>query len=114
MNKEIKDNQHDHDHEHECGCGCGEEHLDEFETILLTLDDDSEMECIILGIFTIEDTDYIALITVDDEQVLLYRYLEDKDSPDDFALENIESDEEFEKVSAVFFEIFSVEDEVEE
>lgn len=52
-----------------CGCGCGHDHEHEedvmdLETMFLTLDDDTEMECGILGVFEVEGLEgkeYIAL-----------------------------------------------------
>ena len=63
-----------------CGCGCGHDHDDhvheemEMETLTLTLDDDTEMECGILGVFAVDgiaDKEYIALLPLEDETVLL-------------------------------------------
>ncbi|WP_425540206.1 DUF1292 domain-containing protein [Microaceticoccus formicicus] len=103
---------------HNCAeMGCDHDHFDQdfedIETIMLTLNDDSELECVVLGIFDLHDKEYIALVTIDDEQVLLYRYLENGDDSGDFTLENIESDEEFDEVSRMFFEIFGDDEELE-
>ena len=71
-----------------CGCGCGHDHDDhvheemEMETLTLTLDDDTEMECGILGVFAVDgiaDKEYIALLPLEDETVLLYEYKENED-----------------------------------
>ena len=67
-----------------CGCGCGHDHEHEedvmdLETMFLTLDDDTEMECGILGVFEVEGLEgkeYIALLPLEDETVLLYEYKE--------------------------------------
>lgn len=103
-----------------CGCGndCSCEHDHDFdemdyEMISLTLDDGKEMECLVLGVFELEEREYIALVHPETEQVLLYRYCESEDG-EEFELENIEDDEEFEKVSEVFFENFSDEEDFEE
>ena len=100
-----------------CGCGCGHDHDHEdemeLETITLTLDDDTEMECAILGIFEvegIEDKEYIALLPTEDETVLLYQYREDENG-EEMYLDNIQDDDEFEKVSAAFDELFNEEEE---
>ncbi|HHX69154.1 MAG TPA: DUF1292 domain-containing protein, partial [Gallicola sp.] len=53
---------------------------------------------------------YIALVNLEDEQVLLYRYIEDENDQEVFELGSIETDEEFERVSNVFQEIFVDED----
>lgn len=95
-----------------CGCGCGHDHDDhvheemEMETLTLTLDDDTEMECGILGVFAVDgiaDKEYIALLPLEDETVLLYEY---KENEDGIELLNIESDDDFEKVSNTFYDLF--------
>ncbi len=99
-------------HDENCDC-CnhdGEDYkdcCDEFDTVYLTLDDDSEIECNILGIFEVEDKEYIALLPYDDDQVFLYEYVEDEDGID---LINIEDDEEFDVVSEAFYTLFVEED----
>lgn len=103
-------------HKHECGCGCGEHqhnHDEEgYQTITLTLDDGSELVCIVIGIFASDDKKYIALVPENEEdgdEVLLYRYKEL--SEEEVELDVIETDEEFEKVSDTFDEIFGDEEE---
>ncbi len=103
------------DKELNCGCGCGcehdHEHEEEMDTITLTLDDDTELECAILGVFDvegIEGKEYIALLPLEDETVLIYEY---KEVGDDVELTLIEDDAEFEKVSAAFDEFFEEEEE---
>lgn len=94
-----------HDHEHGA-CDCG--NYDEMDIIHLTLEDDSELECSILGTFEVADKEYIALVPLDSEeayadQVLLYRYEEDEDG---IVLINIEDEEEFDKVIEAFYMLF--------
>ena len=97
-----------------CGCGCGHDHeheQEEMETVTLTLDDDTELECAILGVFDvegIEGKEYIALLPLEDETVLIYEYKEDGE---DIELTLIEDDEEVEKVSEAFNEYFDEEEE---
>lgn len=94
-----------------CGCGHDHEHDHvheemEMETLTLTLDDETELECGVLGVFDvegIEGKEYIALLPMEDETVLLYEYKEDEEG---IELLNIESDEDFEKVSDAFNEMF--------
>ena len=100
-----------------CGCGCGHDHEHDeemqLEMITLTLDDDTEMECAVLGIFAvegIEGKEYIALLPAEDETVLLYQYQEDENG-EDIQLDVIEDDDEFDKVSAAFDEMFNEEEE---
>lgn len=76
-------------------------------TVTLTLDDGSEIECVVLTIFEAGDRDYIALLPLDgketeDGEVYLYRYVEDENGNPD--LENIQDDEEYEIVSDAFDE----------
>lgn len=92
----------------------------EIDVLTLTLDDDTTLECEVIGIFETEGQDYIALIPVEDDEeseVYIYRYSEDAEGNP--VLDNIESDEEFEKAGAAFDELldsleFDEEEEVEE
>ncbi|MCI8512761.1 MAG: DUF1292 domain-containing protein [Lachnospiraceae bacterium] len=82
-------------------------------TVTLTLDDGTDLECVVLTIFEAGERDYIALLPLDgreaeDGEVYLYRYLEDADGNPD--LENIESDEEYEIVADAFDEILDAEE----
>ena len=103
--------------EHNCGCGCGHDHEHdddclELETMTLTLEDDTELECTVLGVFEVEDIEgkeYIELLPQEDETVLLYEYKELDN--DEIELNSIEDDDEFDKVTAAFDEIFNDEDE---
>lgn len=97
-----------------CGCGCDHEHENEemgLETMFLTLDDDTELECGVLGVFDVEGIagkEFIALMPLEDETVLLYEY---KEVGDEIELNVIEEDELFDKVSAAFNELFDDEEE---
>ena len=95
------DHDHDHDHEHD---------YEDFDIINLTLEDDSEIQCAVLNVFEVEDTDYIALLPIDDEdedleekEVLLYRFTELND--EEIEINMIETEEEFEKVAEKYYEI---------
>lgn len=98
-----------------CGCGCGHDHEHEedvmdLETMFLTLDDDTEMECGILGVFEVEGLEgkeYIALLPLEDETVLLYEY---KEIGDEIELNVIEDDDEFDKVSNAFYDMYEDEE----
>ena len=75
--------------------------------VTLTLDDDSEVECIVITIFEAGDRDYIALLPMsdaeaEDGEVYLYRYTEDAEGNPE--LTSIESDEEYEIVADRFDE----------
>ena len=72
-------------------------------TVILTLEDGSELECAVLTIFEVEEKEYMALFPLDgadDADILLYGYKEVGE--DDLELIYIEDDEEYEKVSDVF------------
>ena len=81
---------------------------DEEMTVTLTLDDGTELECVVLTIFEAGEKGYIALLPLDgreaeDGEVYLYRYVEDINGNPD--LENIDSDEEYEIVADAFDEL---------
>lgn len=77
---------------------------DEADFITLEFEDGTEVECEIMGIFDVEDKEYIALLPDDGtDDVYLYGYKEISD--EEFELVDIEDDDEFEKVSAVFNEL---------
>ena len=105
---------HNHEHDHECGCGhdhdheCGCGHDHEMQTMKLVLENDEQLECSVLGVFEVGDKDYIALLPMGDDEVLLYQYIENEDG-EGFELANIETDEEFEAVEDAFFDIFDSE-----
>ena len=75
--------------------------------VTLTLDDDTEVECMVITIFEAAEKDYIALLPIEEEnedegEVFLYRYSEDAEGNP--ILENIESDDEYEVVADRFDE----------
>lgn len=77
-------------------------------TVTLTLDDGSDLECVVLTIFEAGGKDYIALLPLDgneaeEGEVFLYRYSEDADGNPE--LDNIISDEEYEIVADAFDEL---------
>ena len=87
-----------------------EKNLNEEEemTVTLTLDDDTEVECVVLTIFTAGERDYIALLPMEGEdseegEVYLYRYSETDDGTP--VLDNIEDDDEYEIVADAFDEM---------
>ena len=78
---------------------------DEEMTVTLTLDDGTDLECVVLTIFEAADKEYIALLPLDgneaeDGEVYLYRYTEDANGNPD--IQNIESDEEYNKAAIAF------------
>lgn len=86
-----------------------DEELDDIEMMSLELDDGTKLECEIVATFDVEDTSYIALLPIeapedyDDDEVLVYRYIELPN--DEFTLEPIEDEEEFDIVADAFDEI---------
>ena len=97
--------------DHECGCDCGCEN--EAEKMTLVLDDDTELLCDVLGIFEADDREYIALLPEGDEEVLIYRY-NTSENEEGFELENIESDDEYDKVGDIFFSLFYDDEEMDD
>lgn len=83
------------------------ENMDDADVMVtLELDDNQSVDCEILTIFTVGEQDYIALLPTDSSEfeegeVFLYRYSEDENGP---ALDNIESEEEYEAVADAFDE----------
>ena len=82
-------------------------------TVTLTLEDDTELECIVLTIFQAGDRDYIALLPMEGQEaeegeVFLYRYSETEDGTPN--LENIEDDDEYEGVADAFDELLDEEE----
>ena len=82
-------------------------------TVTLTLEDDTELECIVLTIFQAGDRDQIALLPMEGQEaeegeVFLYRYSETEDGTPN--LENIEDDDEYEVVADAFDELLDEEE----
>ena len=85
----------------------------EKDTVTLTLDDDTEVECEIISIFPVGEKEYIALLPIEgneaeDGEVFIYRYTESADGEPD--LENIEDDDEYEAVADAFDELLDSEE----
>lgn len=95
------------EHNHGDGCDCGHDHEYDNDSITLSLDDGTELNCIVLDIFTVDNKEYIALQPEDgeeeDDNVFLYRYIQEDDG--DPQLLNIDDDEEFEAVADAFEEL---------
>ena len=83
-------------------------------TVTLTLENDEELECAVLSIFEAEEREYIALLPLDengenqDGEVFLYRFFQEEGQQP--TLENIEDDQEFERVSNAFNELMEEQD----
>ena len=84
-------------------------------TVTLTLENNEELECAVLNIFEADEKEYIALLPLDengdntDGQIYLYRFI-DNGEEEEPGLENIEEDEEFDLVSAIFNEWLDTQD----
>ncbi len=97
------------EHKHGDGCGCGHDHDHDHEhdSITLSLDDGTELNCVVLEIFTVNDKEYIALQPEEGEEeednVFLYRFIQEGD--EDPQLLNIDDDDEFEAVADAFEEL---------
>lgn len=89
----------------DCGSDCG---VDGEATVTLTLDDGTIQECAVLTIFPVDDKEYIALLPLnedgenEDGEVYLYRFQEVNGEP---TLDNIEDDDEYERVADAFDEM---------
>ncbi|MFA5527504.1 MAG: DUF1292 domain-containing protein [Peptostreptococcales bacterium] len=98
-----------------CGCGCGCDGDDEGyepEIITLEFDDGETVECETIGVFEVDDKEYIALLPLDGtDDVYIYGYKEVDE--DNFDLIDIEDEAEFEKVAGIF-EKLALEDDDEE
>ena len=82
----------------------------EFDTMTLSLDDGTELECAVLAIFPVQEKKYIALSPMsgeDEGTVYLYHFASDEND-EEVTLLNIEDDDEFDAVSDAFDEKGSV------
>jgi hypothetical protein len=98
------------EHNHSDSCGCGHDHI--HDSITLSLDDGTDLQCIVLDIFTVDDKDYIALQPMEgeeDDNVFLYRFIQE-DEDDEPQLLSIEDDKEFEAVADAFEEILDAQE----
>ena len=82
-------------------------------TVTLTMDDGSEVECVVLTIFEAGERDYIALLPMDsadaeEGEVYLYRYSEPEEGEP--VLDNIVDDDEYEIVADAFDELLDAQE----
>lgn len=82
-----------------------------YGTVTLTLDDDSEITCMILSIFPVDRKQYIALLPLGDDgepsedaETYVYQYI-DHGPDQDPELKSIEDDEEYDAVADAFDEL---------
>ena len=92
-----------------------EKNLNEEEemTVTLTLDDDTEVECVVLTVFNAGEHEYIALLPMEgadseEGEVYLCRYSETEDGTPN--LDNIEDDDEYEIVAEAFDELLDAQE----
>lgn len=84
-----------------CSCGCGCDCEDEEAEIIVFEDENGKEESFeVIGVFEVEEKEYIALQSQEDSSILLCKYIEKENG--DYEVEEIESDEEFNKVSDAF------------
>lgn len=84
---------------------------DEDDDVMVTIElEDQDLDCEILTIFTLNSQDYIVLMPVDehgdpidDSMVYIYRYLEDADGNP--SIDNIQTDEEYDRVNRYFTQL---------
>lgn len=84
------------------GCNADNEH----QTITLTMEDDTQVECAILTIYPVGDKEYIALLPLDENgqnesgEVFLYAF--SRTEAGDPMLANIEDDDEYNQAAQAF------------
>ncbi|MGN1314124.1 MAG: DUF1292 domain-containing protein [Lachnospiraceae bacterium] len=88
-----------------------QENMDEEMSVEITLEDGTIVNCAIITIIHVDDSDYIALLPLDekgeneDGETWFYRYRENPEDPNEEPiLEFIDSDEEWERVEEAFDE----------
>ena len=92
-----------------CGSNCEGGIDPDAPTVTLTMDDDTEVTCLILTIFPCRGNEYIALLPLDengenqDGEVYLYRYIVDANGTK--SLDNIMDDDEYEAAAETFDEM---------
>ncbi len=92
---------------------CNHDHGEEQVIYVMFDGEDEEVACDVLGIFDVEDKEYIAITPQDsDDDVLLYGFSEDDEGEVD--LIEIETDDEYEKVAAAFEQEFFDPEELED
>ncbi len=79
-----------------------EEENEEYVTI--TLEDETEMQCEVVGVFNALEREYIALLPKDKKDTIIYRYSENEDG--ESILDVINGDEEFNAVVKEFYNCF--------
>ena len=73
-----------------------------YMVISIEMEDGSEVECEVLAIFPVDGKQYIALIDKDNEDSDIWMYRFVLVGEEEFNIEDIEDDKEFEKVEDAF------------
>jgi hypothetical protein len=101
-----------------CGGGCGSQQNIEHNTITLTLDDDTQVECAILTAYPLNGKRYIALLPLDEDGQPasgdVYLFVFSISESGDPIIDNIEDEEEYNQAAAAFEQIVSRAQEQEE
>ena len=84
------------------------------DTMTLNFDDGAEIECAVIAVFPVGEKNYIALLPfedqgVDEDEVYIYRFIA-AENAEDVQLEDIDTDEEWERVSDAFDELLDSEE----
>ncbi|EHR33965.1 DUF1292 domain-containing protein [Helcococcus kunzii] len=78
---------------------------EEFKEIILTLEDDTELTCLVVAQYQVEDQDYIALLPIDEDEepgdILLYKATYSDDETFDVSM--IEDEQEFEIAADAYY-----------
>jgi len=82
------------------GCSCGSSG----RMLMLSTIDGQELPCRIICIYGVNEMDYIALQSARTNEVLLFRYFKENDGTNN--IDNIKSEDEFDRVSEVFKGLF--------
>ena len=77
---------------------------DENQTIDLVLDDGTSMTCDVIGLFEVDDVEYIALAEPESDNILIYIY---EEIGDEVSLKNIEDEDEYQAIADEFMALFS-------
>jgi len=86
------------------------EEYQDYETLVIPMEDGEDKECAILEVFECNGKQYIAVAPIENDELgedtYVYNYMEDGD---EIELTNIEDDDEFEMVAKAFDELMGQE-----
>ncbi len=84
---------------------------DEDVKIHIVTDEGEELECSVIGIFELDEYEYIAMVPGGTSDLYLYRYEETEEG---IELDSIEDMDEMSRVETLFFELFGDEDDMQD